>query len=717
MIYRLDYCDLMMKLKRGKDTRKVFDRALQALPVTQHRELWNLYVSWVKGFGVSETAIRVFRRYIMYDPGCREEYIEYLETIGQHEEAARQLTLLLNDEHYVSPSAKTHHQLWMDLCKLCSTHPESVVDAIKVENIIRSGICKFSDEVGKLWNSLADYYVGLGQFEKARTVYEEAISSVSTVRDFTIVFDSYVKVEESILSAKMRFLEEIESNSAYDSSDIEEESSDITVRLARIEYLMDKRPLFLNSVLLRQNPHNCHEWLKRVKLLKDDIDRSILTFEEAVQTIDPTRALGKLSSIFISWALVLEESGNICGAENVFDIAVKTNFKNVDELASVWCSWAEMLLRLERFDTALEIMRKAVEPLSSDYNRKDKQGRELAREGLDVPTSSTSVSRNVKVWSLLLDLEESFGTFESCKVAYNRVMDLKVVTAQMAINYANFLEEHHYFEDSFQVYEKAVSLFEFPQLKTIWMTYLDKFTERYGGLKLERLRDLFEQAVVKVPANDAAEFYVKYARAEQLYGLSRHVISILERATKVVPESQRLQMYRLYIKKVEVLFGIMKTRPVYEKAMKELSDAMCKELCIDYANMEKKMGEIDRARAIFIYGSQFADPKRDLRYWKVWQDFEESVGNEETFREMLRVQRSVEVAYSHVNYVAINLSDSSPATIIHVTDDTSATNSINKDTTLKRKFVLADSACSPVEEADSVEQRVKNAKNEEELDI
>jgi len=43
---------------------------------------------------------------------------------------------------------------------------------------------------------------------------------------------------------------------------------DIELRLARFEHLMDRRPLLLNSVLLRQNPHNVHEWLKRVELYK-----------------------------------------------------------------------------------------------------------------------------------------------------------------------------------------------------------------------------------------------------------------------------------------------------------------------------------------------------------------------------------------------------------------------------------------------------------------
>lgn len=44
------------------------------------------------------------------------------------------------------------------------------------------------------------------------------------------------------------------------------EDVDLELRLARFEELIARRPLLLNSVLLRQNPHNVHEWHKRVKL-------------------------------------------------------------------------------------------------------------------------------------------------------------------------------------------------------------------------------------------------------------------------------------------------------------------------------------------------------------------------------------------------------------------------------------------------------------------
>lgn len=87
---------------------------------------------------------------------------------------------------------------------------------------------------------------------------------------------------------------------------------------------------------------------------------------------------------------------------------------------------------------------------------------------------------------------------------------------------------------------------------------------------------------------------------------------------------------------------------MYEKAVKELDDDSSKQLCLEFADMERRLGEVDRARAILQFGSQFADPRRDGFYWTAWREFEEQHGNEDTFRDMLRVQRSVETAFSQV---------------------------------------------------------------------
>lgn len=663
----LDYCQLLISLKKGTATRKAFDRALQALPITQHKDMWKAFITWAKDFGVMQTTIRVFRRYLMFDPMHREEFIFYLEEIEQYEEAARQLAICLNDEHFTSPSGQTHHQIWMHLCELCARHAQQVSHTdLDVDAIIRSGLTKFSDEVGRLWTSLADYYIRLGQFETSRDVYEEALSKVTTVRDFTIIFDAYVKVEETILTAKIRFLHELgeedqdDENNEEDKQDVDE----VSLRIARLEHLLERRPLLLNSVLLRQNPHNIAEWHKRVKLLESDgVKSQLRAYAEAVQSIDPKEATnGKFSSIWLAWARLYEQQDDWKNASVVMQKAIMVAYRSTEELANVYCGWAEQELRHDQPSEAHRIMQRAVEPPA--HTTKRAKALVTAAGGGDnasINTAADRVHRSTQVWALYLDLEEALGTVTTVKAAYDRALELKILTAAMALHYAEYLEELHYYEDAFKVYEKSVALFDFPVVKPLWIRYLDRFEARYEGTKLERLRELHETVVSRVPETEAAEFYLRYAKIEEKYGLSRHVVAVYERAVTAVPEGKRLSMYKLYIKKVELLFGAVRTRAVYEKALQVLPDAQAMLLALDFAELERKLGEIDRARAVYTYASQWADPRREAAFWQAWRSFEEAHGNEETFRDLLRIQRSVGLAFAHVQYLAADLNAAASA--------------------------------------------------------
>ena len=86
--------------------------------------------------------------------------------------------------------------------------------------------------------------------------------------------------------AKMTMMEE------GDEADMEADAADVDLRLMRLSYLMERRPILLSSVLLRQNPHNVHEWHNRVdifkKLAEEDPARNkdvITTYTEAVKTV------------------------------------------------------------------------------------------------------------------------------------------------------------------------------------------------------------------------------------------------------------------------------------------------------------------------------------------------------------------------------------------------------------------------------------------------
>lgn len=60
----LDYCQFLVSQCKITRSRQTFDRALRALPVTQHPRIWPLYLRFVRSLSLPETAIRVYRRYL-----------------------------------------------------------------------------------------------------------------------------------------------------------------------------------------------------------------------------------------------------------------------------------------------------------------------------------------------------------------------------------------------------------------------------------------------------------------------------------------------------------------------------------------------------------------------------------------------------------------------------------------------------------------------------
>lgn len=633
----IEYCNFMVTQSKITRTRRVFDRALLALPITQHHRIWHIYLEFVRKFNIPETALRVYRRYLKLFPENAEEFVEYLESQGRLDEAAQQLANIVDNENFVSKHGKSNHQLWNELCELISKNPEQV-RSLNVDAIIRSGLRKYTDQLGLLWNSLADYYLRNGLFDRARDIYEEAIQTVTTIRDFTQVFDAYSQFEELSLSRQMEMV-------AKKANASEEDDIDVELRLTRFEYLMERRLLLMNSVLLRQNPHNVNEWLNRVQLYEGKPHEIIKTFTEAVQTVNPKLAVGKPHTLWVEFAKFYEQNDQLEDARIVFEKATKVDYVKVEHLACVWCEWTEMEIRQEKFEEALKLMRQATVMPKKKASYHD-----------DTEPVQMRVYKSLKLWSLYADLEESFGTFESCKAVYNRIIDLKICTPQIIINYGLFLEEHNYFEEAFKAYEKGIAVFKWPLVYDIWITYLTKFIKRYGGAKLERIRDLFEQCLENCTTDFAKPLYLLYAKVEEEHGMGRHTMNVYERATSAVKESEMHEMFNLYIKKAAEIYGLPRTRQIYEKAIEVLPESNAREMCLKFSEMETKLGEIDRARAIYAHCSQMCDPRVCGDFWEAWKNFEVKHGNEDTMREMLRIKRSIQATYNtQINMMAAQM--------------------------------------------------------------
>lgn len=621
-------------------TRRTFDRALRALPITQHNRIWSLYRPFANSAS-GQTAVAIWRRYMQIHPEDAEDFIELLIEMRHYTEAVKQYMKILNNPKFRSKNGKGHYQLWSEMVDLLVDHAKEVETGdevgIDVERIIRSGIERFADQRGKLWSGLATYWITRGSFERARDIFEEGITTVMTVRDFTLIFDSYVEFEEAITG---QLMEEAAVRSEKGVVD-ENADFDLDIRMMRFEQLMDRRPFLINDVLLRQNPNNVPEWNVRIGLWGDNKREVVQTYTDAIAAVQPKKAVGRFHELWANYAKFYEKGGDLRNARVIMEKAVKVPFKSVAELADMWIEWAEMELRNENFDEAVKIMAKAVQaPKRSTVDYFD--------ENL---SPQQRVHKSWKLWSFYVDLVESVSTLEETKKIYERIFELRIATPQTVVNYANLLEENKYFEESFKIYERGLDLFSYPVAFELWNLYLTKAVDRKIGI--ERLRDLFEQAVEGCPPKFAKVIYLMYGNLEEERGLARHAMRIYERATRAVSDEDRADMFNLYITKSASNFGLPSTRPIYERAISALPDKDARDMCLKFADMEKRLGEIDRARAIYGHASQFCDPRTSPSFWQKWEAFEVQHGNEDTFKEMLRIKRSVQAQYNtDVNFIA-----------------------------------------------------------------
>lgn len=610
----IEYCTLLDKQYLVTRTRRTFNRALEALPITQHARIWALYLEFINRRHVPvETAVRIYKRYMQLQPEEAENFIDYLYVNNRINEAAALLCDIINRPHFLSKRNKTKYQLWEELCDMICEFADQI-SSIDSEAVLRDGIVRYQDQQGRLWNALARYYVQLGLFNSARDVYNEAINTVTTKKDFVEIWEAYTNFEEKYLE---HLLDEEDPS--------EDHILEIEMRQAYLEELITNNALLSNRVSLRQNPHNVKEWQKRVKLY-DQFDHSHCskeeTYNEALRTVNPRQALGNYEELWIEYATFQADAGLNNKARETFEKAVRVRYLKLDDLAKVWCCYIEFELGSGSGD-ALTLAKRA-----------------------------TSTVKNLKLWLLYADLEENFGTFASAKAVYERILDLKIATPQVILNYATFLEEKLYFEESFRIFERGVSLFKWPLSASIWRTYLSKFLHRYGSRKLDRVRDLFEQSLKDCPSSDAFEIFILYAKLEEENGLFSRAQELYTRASMKVENKRKSDVFKIYIRSMMKLVDIHKIRVIYEQAIGSLDNKSARNFCLEYANLEEELDEIERARTIYSYCSQMCDPRVDKEFWSLWANFEQRHGALETIDEMLRIKRSIEALYPRPEFLS-----------------------------------------------------------------
>ena len=230
---------------------------------------------------------------------------------------------------------------------------------LDIEGIVhKDGLEVYKDQAGRLWTGLATYWIKRGEFERASATFEKGLAAVVTIRDFTQIFDACAEFSETMISTLMDAVAD-EDNLEDEDFDLEETEADLDKRMKDFEELMDRRPFLVNEVLLRRNPNEVVEWEKRVALWADNDEKVVETYLKALDTINPRKATGPLYPLYVNFAKFYEDGGSkddngeprnepdLEQARKIFEKGTKVPYKAVDELAEVWCEWAEMELRNE----------------------------------------------------------------------------------------------------------------------------------------------------------------------------------------------------------------------------------------------------------------------------------------------------------------------------------------------------------------------------------
>lgn len=659
-----------------REARSALDAALQALPPSQHDRIWELVVRELVPLEGPLSAVALLTRYSMLRPAHGAlRLFEYRKAKSMWDDAVAGMVRCLENSTWEPPEGKTREELWVEAAELASKHPREVV-SVDVPGFLRKGLADAKDSDGlrivDLYQLLTRYYVRGGDFDQARAVYEEAVSVIKTVHDFAVLYDAYTKFEEQLVTAALEEVEEIRAEGdEADKEELKEAEKALEVLMSRLEQLEDRRPMLLSDVWLRQNPHNVQEWHKRARLFKKAGDPAavVQTYTTALATVEPMRASnGRPHTLWLAFASYYEDAQDADSARKVLDKAVSEpeKFAQPQDLAAVWCEYAEMELRLEEPTRALKVLQLATVQPEGDrartLQRENGVGSHAKKSGVvhyDHLEKGRALSawKSNKLWSFLLDVTESFEPSKSVIALYHRMLDLGIATAENVLNATTYLESHHLFEQAFRLYDRGASSLQWPAALTVWVVYLTRFANRHGQQKMERLRSLFEEAVRAapsyreygrdVPSEHLPLLFRMWADAEERAHAPRRAMAVLARAARSVASADRAGMYRLYIARMGTLFGVTRTRPIFEEALAELQYAEeVMEFARRFADAETQLGEIDRARAIFKHAARVADARAPEqtpagRYWKAWSDFELAHGSEDAFRDMLRVKRDV----------------------------------------------------------------------------
>lgn len=318
---------------------------------------------------------------------------------------------------------------------------------------------------------------------------------------------------------------------------------------------------------------------------------------------------------FLKWAKFEEEFGTSDLVREVFQTAIESlGDEFVDE--RLFIAFARYEAKLKEYDRARAIFKFALDNLPR--------------------------SRSMKLHAEYTVFEKQFGDRDGVEDVilskrrrlYEEQVKENAKNYDTWIDYANLEQASGNVDRVREVYEKAVAQVPPAQEKRLWRRYIYLWIfyaiyEEMEAKDIERARQVYDACLNLIPHKKFtfAKVWLLKAQFEIRQGNLTLARKTLGRAIGMCPKDS---LFKGYVALEQKLYEFTRCRTLYEKHV-SYNPSNC-QTWIDWAQLERALGDLERARAIFELGID--QPVLDMpeMVWKKYIDFEEEEGEFERAR-------------------------------------------------------------------------------------
>ncbi|KAH8738692.1 hypothetical protein FG386_000483 [Cryptosporidium ryanae] len=566
---------------------------------------------------------------------------------------------------------------------------------------------------GELVCRVSQIYMKLANWKKVYEIYYFGIERCTNVYDFTVIYDSMMMFSSIYMNRLLSNREDsascntqLSDSPPFISSLKELSEEPLRKEFERLEKIVNDHSCLLYKTLVRCEKNNVSRWIEYISaFIKEERKKNkpepsidvVKLFEEAATTIDFDQIKDKSRCVF--WVFyanymtssvdngneILEYNSDDQGrrqrglldlSREIFERALMKPY--IEDYTLLWTEWVEMELRFGNYEYALGLVRKCLGSVKEQRERH-------------------KTMSNPRIWQLSSDIEISFGTSESVWSLIEELFDSGMPTCSLIISFGDYFKKKGLYDETFTLYERAIGALEMPFSFNIFLDLIDSFmychcgttiqklfdvdketeqiTESIGNSRTERLREIFEYSMsalsewkqkLRIKELDCYYEYLFilysiYGAYETRMGRKKRAYNVFEETIKQLDEKDKYKVI-VYIRWINLTLrcsDVAYTRSIFDSAIENLKTAdIIIKVCLKYANFELNMGEINRVRSVFVYASEFV-PKIYLqekyftlykKFWTSWNYFEGEYGNEDTLRDLLRVQKNVPLVSGHSVY-------------------------------------------------------------------